>query len=111
MDALFEVKQALYQLLGSKAWNVVALLGEADILQPAAALIALFLWFRNARRGGLFFLAAVVLCAAVVVAIKTSIGDFRWTVLGHTFNATAKHDGADPRAGRPSNEIPTPTAG
>jgi undecaprenyl-diphosphatase len=87
MDALFEVKRALHSLLGSEAWNVVALLGEANILLPASALIALLLWCRNARRGGLFFLAAVVLCAAVVVAMKSSIGDFRWTVLGHTFNA------------------------
>ena len=87
MDALFEVKKALHRLLGSEAWHVVALLGEANLLLPAAALIALLLWCRNARRGGLFFLAGIVLCAAVVVAMKSSIGDFRWTVLGHTFNS------------------------
>jgi membrane-associated phospholipid phosphatase len=88
MDRLSHFKFALHQGLGEMSWQALALLGEAAILLPAAAVVALWLW-RTGRVGeaqawGL----SVIACAVTVGLMKLGFGDFKWAVYGHTFKTS-----------------------
>ncbi|MBX6366403.1 MAG: phosphatase PAP2 family protein [Rhodospirillales bacterium] len=87
MDSFLELKLALFRMLGKDAWEMLAVTGEALVLLPAAAIIAGRLWLRGSRAEALSWGTSLLLCIATVGLMKLSIGDFKWTLYGHTFNA------------------------
>jgi membrane-associated phospholipid phosphatase len=87
MDRLRDLKFALHSALGADGWFALSLFGEANILLPLAAVIALLLWRSGRGNDARAWALAVFGCALTVGALKLAFGDFRWTVYGHTFNA------------------------
>jgi membrane-associated phospholipid phosphatase len=87
MDHSLQLKLALFHMLGKDAWEMLALFGEALILLPTAALVAARLWLRDAKAEARAWATSILLCAATVGLMKLAIGDFKWTLYGHTFNA------------------------
>jgi membrane-associated phospholipid phosphatase len=100
MDPLTEVKIALLEGLGGRpSWFALSFFGEADLLLPVAALIAIWLWRRGRVRDAQAWGTSVVLCTITVGLMKLGLGDFKWTVYGHVFNAS----------GFPSGHVATAT--
>jgi membrane-associated phospholipid phosphatase len=87
MDRLAQIKIALAEGLGGRTWDALSLLGEADLLLPLAAFVAVVFWRRGRVREAQGWAASIVLCAATVALLKLGFGDFKWSLYGHVFNA------------------------
>lgn len=99
MNALSQLKIVLYEGLGREPWEVLALLGEADILLPVAALIGLWLWQTDRVREARAWGASVVASTVTVALLKLNLDDFKWAIYGHVFNTS----------GFPSGHVATAT--
>jgi membrane-associated phospholipid phosphatase len=87
MDRLAELKFALHEGLGAKAWLILSFFGEAGILLPIATLVAVWLWRTGRVREAQAWGMSVVACVATVGALKLGFSDFKLMLYGHTFNA------------------------
>jgi len=85
MDRLGQLKIMLHDALGQTAWHTFALLGEADILLPLSAIVAILLWRLGRVSDALAWFASVSICVMAVASLKFGLKDFEWTVYGHTF--------------------------
>jgi membrane-associated phospholipid phosphatase len=70
--------------------EAVSLLGEIELLVPAALLIGVALWGARRRAEALAWLTALALCIAVVGVLKTTLGSFQIRIFHfHEFKAAS----------------------